>query len=55
MRYLFAASFLAIVVAAALTYALPSQAGPSFSNSTMTTTSTTSTTTNAPPPPRMGY
>jgi hypothetical protein len=56
MRYLFAASFVTVVVAAVLAYAVPSEAGPSFSNSTMTTTPTTSTTTNMPAPPgHMGY
>jgi hypothetical protein len=53
MRYLLAASFVTVVAAGAIGYAVPSQAGPSFSNSTMTTTSTTS---NPPaPPPHMGY
>jgi hypothetical protein len=56
MRYLLAASFVTVVAAGAIIYAVPSQAGPSFSNSTMTTTPTTSTTSNAPaPPPHMGY
>jgi hypothetical protein len=56
MRYLLAASFLTVVAAGAIAYAVPSQAGPSFSNSTMTTTPTTSTTSYAPaPPPHMGY
>jgi len=56
MRYLLAASFVTVVAAGAIVYAVPSQAGPSFSNSTMTTTPTTSTTSYAPaPPPHMGY
>jgi hypothetical protein len=59
MRYLLAASLITVVAAGAIVYAVPSQAGPSFSNSTMTTmttTPTTSTTSNAPaPPPHMGY
>jgi hypothetical protein len=40
MRYLLAASFVTVVAAGAIIYAVPSQAGPSFSNSTMTTTPT---------------
>jgi hypothetical protein len=56
MRNLLAGSFMAVVVAAVLAYAGPSEAGPSFSDSTMTTTPTTSTTTNMPAPPgHMGY
>jgi len=56
MRYLLAASFLTVVAAGAIVYAVPSQAGPSYPNSTTTTTPTTSTTSYAPPPPpHMGY
>jgi hypothetical protein len=55
MRYLLAAGFFTVVAAGAIVAAIPSQAGPSFSNSTMTTTPTTSTTTNAPAPPHYGY
>jgi len=55
MRYLFAAGFVTVFAAGTIVVAIPSQAGPSFWNSTMTTTPTTSTTTNAPAPPHMGY